>query len=432
MKKASFIRRSQSQPSVLATSDIDDGPVLELLRSKKPERSCSMIKTEKHIVGMPSQWEERRFEYQRVTTVKCLCELSSRVWEIQLQDVGVSKIGRGTCFLGKFEVDNATVFGLFTANHVLGEKGILKCVGNKMRVSITSQEHQHAFSYDLNIADCPFCFTCPLLDVTFIEFNEEVYRDLSQYGFLRVLTQWKVPDNIGKKIHVLHYPVETPFDHAQYYSTGHLEQHQGLHVFHTASTNAGSSGAPIVIESCDVVAIHTARPGHPGHNYNVAVSAGSFFRAFVDTRSRKSRQRTHLPMITHHPAEPELKCLKDLIGLQLDMKLSDNDCLIPVYFSRYLRVSGVKAKVAIHFVLTSHGWYWSATAPDYRDEEPKWVPATSRRFDGESYYRGRAVLNDSESSGFSFEKLQSIRLNRDVIELLQLEIKQMTQYNKFQ
>ena len=74
-------------------------------------------------------------------------------------------------------------------------------------------------------------------------------------------------------------------------------------------------------------------------------------------------------------------------------------------------VAGENDPIPIHFVLTSHGWYWSDLAPDNEVEEPSWKSADTDKFGLGSIHRGKRVVQDT--NGFIFEKLQSIRI-RDV------------------
>ena len=74
-------------------------------------------------------------------------------------------------------------------------------------------------------------------------------------------------------------------------------------------------------------------------------------------------------------------------------------------------VAGENDPIPIHFVLTSHGWYWSDLAPDNGVEEPSWTSADTDKFGLGSIHRGKRVVQDP--IGFTFKKLQSFQI-RDV------------------
>ena len=387
------------------------------------QRTTSGRRTEEQLVYYPSvvnPGERRCFMYKPIRMLRKLCEASSGVCRIQVKgdsdnDKKEPYSRFGTCFLGEFEARRYSekVRGLFTASHVLGEADIHNCA----EVTIINQEGSRGLhSRVLKIQDSPFYFTCPLFDVTFIEFDKALQDKLTQQGFnfLHVYTQWQ--GDVGRvELHLLHYPGARD-NHDQYFSTGHLEKYNGLHVFHSASTEDGSSGAPVVVESCDVVAIHTARSEDAKGNYNVALAVKSFFEVMIEARSSNVPQ-AHI--LRHHPTKDELMKLQvqlQSLGLEMqrarDKENQSGPPRIPFYFTHpKLQVSDVKDPVEVHFVLTSHGWYWSELAPDNGAEEPSWVPATTNRFGRGSNYMGKTVEDDP--NGFSFAKLQSIAIGID-------------------
>ena len=396
----------------------------------EPERTTSGRRTEEQLVYHPSvlslekpnKSEGRAVKYKPVRVLEKLCDVSRGVCELTVEIGDDSdkkkRHHRGTCFLGKFEVRYYPVFGLFTASHVLGEAEIHN-PNTKVTIDYPGLEAKHPCHYKLKIQDSPFCFTCPLLDVTFIEFKKDLPTALSKEGFqfLHVYTQWHGP--IGTDFHVLHYPGAL-HDTVQYFSSGHLEKYNGLHLFHSASTGEGSSGAPILVESCDVVAIHTAMSDDAKNNCNVAVSATSVFDVLIAKRNEfRASSPVQSLFVPHHPTMNELQRLgEQLKSLKLEMqkaRAKENQTgppKIPFYFTHNgLMVAGENDPIPIHFVLTSHGWYWSDLAPDNEVEEPSWTSADTDKFGLGSIHRGKRVVQDP--NGFTFERLQSIQI-RDV------------------
>ena len=391
-------------------------------------RSTSGRRTDEQLVFHPSalssekpkDGDRRCFKYKPVGILKRLCDVSPGVCELTVEIGDDSdrkkKCHRGTCFLGKFEVRHFPVFGLFTASHVLGEAEIHN-PNTKVTIRYPGLEGQQLCRYDLIVQDSPFCFTCPLLDVTFIEFREDWPPMLLTEGFkfLHVYTQWHRP--VGTEFHVLHYPGDLN-DQVQYFSSGHLEKYNGLHIFHSASTGEGSSGAPVLVKSCDVVAIHTAMSENAKNNYNVAVSATSVFNVLIDEWERaQNSSPVHSCPVTHHPTMDELLSLKSqLTRLGLEMQRArkredqDEPPRIPFYFThKELMVTGENDPIPIHFVLTCHGWYWSDLEPDNGAEEPSWTSASTKKFGHGSIHSAKTVVEDR--NGFTFNKLQSVGIH---------------------
>lgn len=390
-----------------------------------PHRAASKLRRSEEIED-----DLRYFTYQHIGVLKSLSDGSKAVCQIKVKKMvenggATSKLAVGTCFLGKFDIPTPQrpTFGLFTAYHVLGEKEIRDRA--QYRFTITNRGlplNSVRPELLLPIGSTTFCFTCPLLDVTFIEFDQHLIDDVvkeKNLDFLHMYTGWN--GKVGEMFHVLHYPRGSD----QYFSTGHLETYYGLHLFHSASTEDGSSGAPIMIadeEHCRVVAIHTAQSKSCSENYNVAVATESVFNALKPaleaSHNVRSHSGAHDVQVSHHPTQKEMKGLKNEIhrkGLKLDLKNREEPARIPSYFVHPgVRVTGVQETVKIYFVLTSHGWYWSAIAPDNPEREPNWVSATATHkvFGRGSEYEGKTVVEE-QHNGFTFEKLQSIQLRVD-------------------
>ena len=381
----------------------------------EPWRSSSGRTEERRIFGNLDYWNRRCFDYKPIRVLHTLCDASSGVWEITV-DTGGDNDGkrkrppRGTCFLGKFKDDyEQTVFGLFTASHVLSEANI-RNAGTKVTITYSDPKAHSPSTCQVNIQDSPFYFTCPLLDVTFLEFDENMRERLRKGGFKFLDVYEKRPGSAGAEFHVLHYSGKRN-DHDQYYSTGYLEQYNGLHLFHSASTDDGASGAPVFHhDGCHVVAIHTAKSVDAANNYNVAVVAASVLEVLIPRRDPK--QSIHE---RHYPTMNELRSLeRPLKGLGLQMQRArtrdeSHPPRIPYYFTHPgLKVSDVEDTVEIHFVLTGHGWYWSELSPDNGTQEPSWAPATTHVFGYGSHYKGKTV--EDEHDGFSFDRLQSVEI----------------------
>ena len=340
-----------------------------------------------HIWPTGADEQDRIFGYQRVRELRRLCQASSGVCEltvlVERQKKSVGNDGAeeppepvyGTCFLGKFEVDDKLVFGLFTANHLVSEALLHNehakvTITNQDLVRCTDAQETYCRSKVVKVHESQFCFTCPVFDVTFIEFDDDMRKHLRAMGFQFLqVEQW---DGIpGQELHLLHYPGALG-DHDQYFSIGHFDGYNGLHLTHSLSTAGGSSGAPLLNERGVVVAIHARRSPTEEGNYNVAADATSVLKVLIAARREHCIPNpSQTRFVSHHPTKHELQsCIGDLQDLGLKMMEPEGKrrkCIQDIFHFfehvKGLKVSDVQDEVPIYFVLTSHGWYWSDISP---------------------------------------------------------------------
>ena len=375
--------------------------------------------------------KERYFGHTQIQVLRGLCDASSGVGEITVRKSPGGRdneYGPGTSFLGWFVVDDNVVFGLFTANHLLDESVICNdrnevTIANQDFVRLTDPPTRYSRNLILPIHKSPFIFTCPLLDVTFIEFDEDTRKgllsDREGFTFLPV-ERWDATTCKSPDLHVLHYPGAWD-DHTQYSSTGHFDRYDGLQLFHSVSTDDGSSGAPVFNACCKVVAIHTAKSQTTAGNYNVATDATSVLNILIPKwREHRISNPSQTPVVSHHPNKEDMqRYMEDLRKLQLEMRILETEETLegdktvtvpsrtPIYYEHPgLKVSDVHERVPIYFIPTSHGWYWSDISPLDENTEPNWVSAKENGFGRGSKNRGKTVVE--EANGFSFAKLREI------------------------
>ena len=105
----------------------------------------------------------------------------------------------GTAFLGKFLYHNKFVYGLFTNNHVLNEE---KLDDKEEYVILEFESPQFGKQEKKLSLKNTFRFTCPVLDVTFIQIDEEKQREFK--NFLELRFEWM--GKKGDKILVMQNP----------------------------------------------------------------------------------------------------------------------------------------------------------------------------------------------------------------------------------
>lgn len=204
------------------------------------------------------------------------------------------------------------------------------------------------------------CFTCPIIEVTFIQLKQELVDVLIQdsCSFIDLEQQTQ---SIGKEEVVLlvdSFP-ETRF------ASGHSIEYYGLDLRYAMSCSFLSPGLPIVSASGHLLALHKASTNK--HQEYLAVSARSITTALIDLYNFSSPQAS-IVSSPHNLSSYETN-LKEQ-GLEAMPDRSD--------YSRYkscnLYMSPPEQYITpIWFAPTYLGWYWSPTDPD-GDAHPNWMP----------------------------------------------------------
>lgn len=265
--------------------------------------------------------------------------------------------GNGTGFLGKFLCNNAICHGLFTNNHVLTEEMLAD-----------SDEHVNLYfesgkkkNVRLSLKDT-FRFTCPLLDVTFIHFDENVVKTVHELKckFLTVHFNWT-----GKKGDQLVIVQNPGSCSGLQVASGAFYRMHGFDILHKASTDYGSSGSPLFTCDGKVIGIHKRRAAKETDHYNIAVSAKAVLGAIYNFKTLPKKLISNPRALN--------KQYEDLIFQQKLIRATSTE---PsqygiMYVSPATRVI-ITLITPIWFIPTSHGWYWTPTDP-FSKEDVNWM-----------------------------------------------------------
>lgn len=236
---------------------------------------------------------------------------------------------------------NQILFGVMTNNHVLDE--------NTLKVEQNVQLRLYnAETITIQLKRVGIRFTCPLLDVTFIELKKADVQTMYVHGveFLHLCYSYQFTPP-GTAIAVMQYPQNHP---KLAFAQGEVYSLWGTCILHNASTDYGSSGSGIVsMRSGDAVAIHCAR--RPDMKVNVGVRAPVVIQAI--------KKIINVNIAHHKPAKDlnhrELQQLK-MLGLHPTT-------------NKFLFISPSSHMVTpLWFYRTNHAWYWTPTRPDSYDE----------------------------------------------------------------
>lgn len=282
----------------------------------------------------------------------------------------------GSGFLGKLLQTRTGQYsyGLFTNNHVLNEDSLAgDCI--ELTFDTFEEEQQKNISLGINVSSF-FRFTCPVLDVSFIEFSkEEVTKLLSmKRNFLLISSRWSGTD--GDRLLMLQYPGGSTVHFAQ----GTFKRMHGFDIFHLVSTDYGSSGSPLVCPDGVVIGIHKGRAAQSTDNYNVALSTTALIQA------------VSIHCVEGHFAKATVVCNPTILEPQYEASIKQIGVLkCPntnynfkglIYVSPATVVNGYVTVTPIWFTPTSHGWYWTPTDPFNKLIDTNWMSVNVLQVEG--------------------------------------------------
>ena len=289
--------------------------------------------------------------------------ISSKEHPHDLQAKGVCKVilsdnkSFGTGFLSQFRLsscDNQLIRGLFTNNHVLGEDDIQD--GSTFELEFHLDDpHGHPGQPSSCTKIVPvkvielhqlFRFTCPMLDATFIEFNQYVVDKIKRMTPTNLSVEYLdlVDEAEYNQLHesddlkVIGHPIEG-CGGGKTIARGGMISIKGFNILHKASTAHGSSGSPLLSPDGKVVGLHKA--GREEHN--IAVSIIAVVQAIEREMQLKYRQQ-----------QPPCKYQMQKIGMIL--RWNDKRGMIYSFTS-------AASHEEVWFTHTKHGWYHTFTNP---------------------------------------------------------------------
>lgn len=246
---------------------------------------------------------------------------------------------KGTGFLVELPIPNSNnpMKGLMTNNHILDHKILLK-----KEISLSFDLENKSFNLYPNDH---LIFSDPFLDVTFIKLKDEELEELG-LDCLEIHEE----KSITTGAFIVQYPNGKNLSIAQ----GKIKSRWGYNIFHTVSTDHGSSGGPLVlINNNKIIGIH--KSGMKELNCNAATNIQTIVEALRVIYNSKINNKLSIIKRARTPLEDkEINELKDYGLIETN--------------SPYIFISPRSEGVTpLWFYRTNHAWYWTPTEPKLGD-----------------------------------------------------------------
>ena len=181
---------------------------------------------------------------------------------IKVIDNNIPKSGTG--FLVKFPIPSKEepLYGLITNNHLL----VAECLQSDKSFEIIINKKSLKINLNNNNN---FIFTSELIDITFIQLTDEIFFSNPDIDFLDPNID-KNKTYINKSISIVQYPSQK-----QSFAFGRISSLSGFNYFHSATTDEGSSGSPLLnndLDNLKIIGVHKMciDSNNPSKNKNVA------------------------------------------------------------------------------------------------------------------------------------------------------------------
>eukprot|EP00833_Pecoramyces_ruminatium_P010209 jgi/Orpsp1_1/1184241/evm.model.c7180000088666.3 len=283
------------------------------------------------------------YKYKRRYEKPIVCDelqkvFNNSVFQIEYSE-NINKTILGTGFFIQLPIpsENDPIYGLMTCNHVLN----LKQFNSRNEFKIIFKNINKEFK--ITIDDSYFIFTSKLIDITFIQFTEDLINKLNINKEYFLVPCYN--DKINDKIFILHYfkSEDLLIDCVK------IKSCYGFDYFHECLTDVGSSGSPLINEYFEIIDIHKAKRKVSNENMiNVATRINT-----IEYAIRTLYNNINKSKIDNNKARLSPKTLSNdeiykLNKQGLEQKI-DKVFVIP-------KLDGYSE---LYLYRTNHAWYWT-------------------------------------------------------------------------
>eukprot|EP00833_Pecoramyces_ruminatium_P008593 jgi/Orpsp1_1/1182625/evm.model.c7180000082008.2 len=250
-------------------------------------------------------------------------------------------IKSGTGFFVKLPIpsEKEPIYGLMTCCHNLE---------SKLRQDFKFKIYLKNIEKEIKLTESYFngtyiIYTSPLIDITFIQLSNDLIAELG----LKKNEHFLIPCNNDKNIfNKLIYSFQYPNGGDCKFAAGNVKSHSDIYYFHNVPTDEGSSGAPLINNNYEIIAVHKSKIIFKNKNLNVATK----FKIIQD-EILKLNNNKYIKNIDKSGFSPKKLTCKEINELEKHglQKKSKYIFTLPK-FDNYPQ---------LNFCRLIHGWYWT-------------------------------------------------------------------------
>ncbi|ORY84549.1 ankyrin [Neocallimastix californiae] len=216
--------------------------------SKNENSSSTIIYENSNSNNSNEQKPIKYIEFYKILS-QSICKITT--------DTSIGCIGTGFFIEIPIPSENYPMRGLMTNNHVLNENNLK--TGNSFIICLANNEEQ---TTEIEINNEDFIFTSELIDVTFIEINYKIIKEIDPI-FLKPSNE---DAKINESIMIFQYSNEE-------YSLlhGNIKNICSFNYYHEVLINEESCGSPLLNKNNEIVGIHKSSTNINNVNNNIAI-----------------------------------------------------------------------------------------------------------------------------------------------------------------